>query len=99
MRYGAETELRPGQVFRRAREYFIDRVGLTLSDDSLLHVRFVGGGGYVLLTARRRGPRTHLELEVFELDREAQEFLASLPAPSPVGRLRQWWGARRRPDA
>lgn len=94
MRYGGRTRLRPGEVLARAREYFRDRVGLDLTDESRLHVRFVGGGGWVMVTVRGRGQSTAITLEVGEFDREAQEFLASLPPPT--NRLRRFWGSWRR---
>ncbi|MDI3340487.1 MAG: hypothetical protein QJR03_08130, partial [Sphaerobacter sp.] len=89
-----ETRLPPGEVLARARAFFQDRVGLQLSDESQRHIRFSGGGGWVLVTARSTFHGTDLTVEVGEFDREAEDFLASLPLPA--GRLRRWWGIWRR---
>ncbi len=94
MRYGGTTRLRPREVLARARDYFQGEVGLDLSDESRLHIRFVGGGGWVTVTVRGTGQGTALTMEVSEFDREAQEFLASLPPPA--SRLRRFWGSWRR---
>lgn len=97
MRYGAETQLRPGQVFARAREYFgpSGPVGLDLTEQSPNRLSFVGGGGWVLISAHRAMDLTRIELEVWQFDAEAQAFLASLPAPGGLLRsLVDWWKRR-----
>lgn len=99
MRYTAETRLRPGQVYAQAREYFgtSGKVGLDLTEHSPNRLSFVGGGGFVMVTAHRAFNHCIVNLEVWQFDQEAQDFLASLPAPSgPVRRAWERWRAARR---
>jgi hypothetical protein len=100
MRYGAETKLRVGQVFDLARAHFgpQGRAGLAITEESPDRLVFAGGGGYVILGARRGGDRTRVELEVQEWDNEAQQFLADLPgARGPLAQfLGRWLGRPRR---
>lgn len=93
MRYSVETRLRPGQVYARAREFFGPggRVGLQLTENTPNRLSFVGGGGYVIISAHRAWERTAVNLEVWQFDAEAREFLASLPGPA--GALRRAWNA------
>lgn len=95
-RFGAETGLSPAQVYARAREAFgpQGRLGLELTERSPMREVYAGGGGYVIVRAWRAGP-THVELEVWQFDPEAEQFLRSLPGP--VGNwLQRHWGFWRR---
>jgi|ERR671927_1394566 hypothetical protein len=98
MRYGADTGLTPGKVYARAREYFGAEgpVGLELTERGPMREVFTGGGGYVIVRAWRAGA-THVELEVWQFDGEAEQFLRSLPGPRNW--LQRNWGRwRRRPE-
>ncbi len=91
MRYEAQTSLSPRQVYARARDYFgpAGPVGLAVTEDGPRRLVFAGGGGYVIVEAARSLDRTRVALEAWEFDREAREFLGSLPRPS--GPFRSLW--------
>lgn len=96
MRYTVETSLRPGQVYARARDYFGPEgpVGLTQTERALNRHTFAGGGGFVVVSAHPGTRGTRVVLEAWQFDREAQQFIAGLPAPGAwLERLR---GALRR---
>ncbi|HET7036346.1 MAG TPA: hypothetical protein VFI42_11755 [Thermomicrobiaceae bacterium] len=94
-RYGAETRLSPAQVYARAREAFgpEGRLGLERTERSPMREVYAGGGGYVIVRAWRAGP-TQVELEVWQFDPEAEQFVRSLPGPGNW--LQRHWGSWRR---
>jgi hypothetical protein len=82
MRYGADSKLTVKQVMDRAIAFFgpNGRCGLTITEQGPFRIVFAGGGGYVIATAQRAPSGSHIELEVWEFDNEAREFLESLPS-------------------
>lgn len=83
MRYLAETRLSADQVLERAERAFGPQspLGLTSSEGIPNRRAFVGGGGHIVVTARREGDRTRVTLETREYDREVRQFLEELPGP------------------
>ena len=94
MRYGADTRLTVREAMQRAIGYFgpEGRCGLEITEQGPFRVVCAGGGGYVVVTAQRAPSGSHVELEVWEFDTEARDFLATLPGPS--GWLRRALGRK-----
>src|SRR4051794_34044673 len=84
MRYSANTTLPAPDVLRRARETFgMSGLGLRLTSQHLLVVRFEQGSGFVAVEAQRSAVgATEVIIETRELDAEVLRFLRDLPRQS-----------------
>ncbi len=83
MRYSAETRLTVKDAMERAIAFFgpNGRCGLAITEQGPFRIVFAGGGGYVIVTTQRSPSGSRLELEVWEFDTEARDFLGTLPGP------------------
>lgn len=95
MRYEVETHIASAELLERARRHFTG-AGLELTGQGLNRMTFTGAEGHVVLIARRFLDRTRVEIEAYQLDREAEAFIASLPGPpGPLRRAWDRWRKRR----
>lgn len=83
MRYGADSGMTVNTVMDRAAGFFgpDGRCGLVITEQGPFRIVFAGGGGYVIASAHRAPSGSHIELEVWEFDTEARDFISSLPGP------------------
>lgn len=83
VRYGADTRLSVREVMKRALAYFgpEGRCKLPITEQGPFRVVFAGGGGYVIASVHRAPSGSHIELEVWQFDAEARDFLGTLPGP------------------
>ncbi len=77
MTHSAKTRLTVKEAMRRAVEYFgpQGRCRLNVTERGDYRIVFAGDGGYVIVSAHRAPRGSHLELEVWGFDKEAEEFL------------------------
>ena len=76
IRYGKNTKLDADQVPKRARTFFgPGGLGLDESESDDCHVRFQGGGGFVLISVCAGDKGTEVDLSTQEWESPVREFI------------------------
>jgi hypothetical protein len=76
---GKETRLKSDQVIEKAVAFFgPEGEGLQVEDRGAGCARFVGGGGFVFVSACDGEKRTQVDIESMEWEIQAKQFVASL---------------------
>lgn len=81
------TDLPPGEVLSRAKEFFTLRFspyGGFLSDESEQHVRFTNEVAELVIGAAEKDGRTEVRGSTSRMHNELSQFLASLDVPGAV---------------
>jgi hypothetical protein len=76
---GKENKLRPEKVIEKAIAYFGPQgVGLDVEDSGKGCAHFIGGGGFVTVTACQGEKRTEVGVEAREWESQAKRFTMNL---------------------
>ncbi len=77
MTHSADTRLTVKEAMRRAVEFFgpHGRCRLNVTERGDYRTVFAGDGGYVIVSAYRAPHGSHMELDVWGFDKQAEEFL------------------------
>ena len=79
IRYGKNTKLGADKVLKRARAFFgPGGLGLDESESDDCHVRFQGGGGFVLISVCAGDKGTEVDLSTQEWENPVREFIGSV---------------------
>ena len=77
IRIEAETNRQPAEVLQRARDFFAEGMGLSLSAERGQSLEFTGGGGQVTVAAFGNG-QPRLQVSSRAWDHQAEEFVRQL---------------------